>query len=93
MGKRANCQPNEAPKLTEYEEERIKILTSNKERLHAAGFKNCLANKAIFDAKLNACEKIADQESGVSDYEHESGDENENDEEQIATQKVSWYNL
>lgn len=55
--------------------------------MQAAGFKNCLANKAIFDAKLNGSEKIADQESCCSDYEHECGDENDNDEEQIVTQK------
>lgn len=31
MEKRANCEPNKAPKLTKYEEERLKILASNKE--------------------------------------------------------------
>lgn len=89
MRKRGIHESDRALKLTKYEEERLKKLAFNKERMEAAGFKTCLANKAIFSQKFKAPEKYEEQDSEGSDYEAEPNGEHDSDDEQIFIQNKS----
>lgn len=89
MRKRGIHESDRAPKLTKYEEDRLKKLASNRERMQAAGFKTCLANKAIFNQKFKASKKNEEQDSECSDYEAEPNREHDSDEEQIFIQNES----
>lgn len=89
MRKRGIHEADNAPMITKYEEERLKRLASNRERMQAAGFKTCLANKTIFNQKFNVCEKNAEQDSDGSDYKPGPNKGCDSDEEHIFTQKES----
>lgn len=89
MRKRDILESANAPKITKYEEERLKRLASNRDIMHAAGFKTCLANKAIFNQKFNIYERNVEEDSDGSEYEPEPNKEFDSEEEPIFVQKKS----
>ncbi|KAL6574453.1 hypothetical protein OROHE_001357 [Orobanche hederae] len=89
MGKRAILESDKAPKITKYEEERLKRLAFNRERMQAAGFTTCLANKAILNNTINLQQKNVEQDSSWSDHELEPNKQHECDEDSILIPKGS----
>lgn len=93
MRKRGIHESDHATKITKYEEERLKRLSFNRERMLEAGFKTCLENKAIFNQRFNVYEKNIEQDSDGSDYQPEPNKEPDSEDEPVFVHKKIHYVL